>query len=313
MEPGGSKLINYPVAFLLWIFLSTYWSIRTCLTVAGELKDEIESSRIEHLLHMLHLAWFKNLSPIEFYENRFFLPERRCHAEYFLPSPRQGIITRKLHAWKKTDELDHKLQAFKNLKKAGLPTAEVLEVFYKGGKREFTDDISILDQHIGEDFFVKPLNGYGAFGVARWTYNPDNNTYSDGTRSVLPNQLWQLLADEADQLMTDSTDKQARMLQNLIPNHPDLQGLSRKSLNTIRVVSFYFPSGRHEILYAAVKMGTGDEIQDTINTTVSRVDLETGRMHASTAGPGKPATRIIPQPGIQSRELLSLAGRKSWN
>lgn len=296
MEPEGSKCINYPVGFILWIFLSTFWSFKTCLGVGSELKGEIESCRIRHLVQMLYLAWFKNLSPIEYYENRFFLKERRSHAEFFLPSPRQGIITRKLHEWRNTDELDHKLQAYNNLKKAGVPTVEVLEVFYKNGKREFTDDVSELEEHIGKDFFVKPLNGYGAFGVAKWTFNKDN-TYTDGSRSVSPDQLWQILADEADERMSDDSDREARMLQQLVVNHPDLKVLSRQSLNTLRVVSFYWPSGRHEILYAAAKMGMDDEIQDTINTTVSRVDLGTGRMNASTAGPGKKGNTHHPTTG----------------
>lgn len=317
-EPEGSKWINYPVACICWFTLSFIGSLKTCSKYGKKVSNRTGVGCITQFTQMIHLAWMKNICPIEYYEHRFFRKEYRDHAEYFIPSIRQGLITRDLHEGRDTDELDHKLNAFRNLSKAGIPTVDILDVFYANGKRAFSKDVSDLDQFTGRDLFVKPLNGYGGFGAHKWIYQNERGTYTDGERSVTPGELWQILADEATARTVGDSDKQARLLQPLIYNHPDLEDLSRNSLNTARVVSFIFPDGRHEFLYASLRMGTGNDFEDTTHAIVAEVELPTGVVKMATSREnGKIGETHHPDTGGQIKgkqlpywsELLDLAKR----
>ncbi len=285
-EPDGSKWINYPVAFLLWTTLSIVAALRVWHKQSAATANHYKVGRSMQLAHMIGLAFRKNISPIEYYDFQYFIKGNRERAEYFLPGIRQGRISAMLNEGRNGGRLNHKLEAFRNLTAAGIPNPAVLEVFYKDGTREFSKDNRDLDQYIGKDFFVKPVNSYGSDGVARWLYDREAKQYSNGNRVIGETELWEVLAEEAKTGSCKYTDDTSRMLQELVHNHPVLDALSNESLNTTRVVSLMFPNGDFEFMYASLKMALGNEIEDTNHCISSDVDLKTGEV--------APARSLVP-------------------
>lgn len=300
LEPAGSKWINYPLAFVLWIMLSTWAAIRVWLDGSAITAKHFGVGRIRQLLQLLSLAWGRNVSPIEYYEFQYFKDDIRQRAEYYLPAVRQARTSAMMNEDKDAGRLNHKFEAFKNLTAAGIRNPAVLEVFYKDGTREFSSDIRELDQYIGRDFFVKPVNSYGGDGVARWLHDPVGKQYSDGERVVEETELWNVLTEEAKSKSAKYTDDTSRMLQELVANHPVLDALSRESLNTVRVVSLMFPHGDFELMYATLKMALDDSIEDTKHCVASDVDLQSGEVAAAgSADPGEDGYSHHPTTGAR--------------
>lgn len=257
-------------------------------------------SRLNQLAQMLSLAFFKNVSPIEYYEFQYFKDETRAKAEFYLPAVRQARIAKLLNAGRDAGRLNHKLEAFKNLTAAGIPNPAVLEVFYKDGTREFSSELKELDQYIGRDFFVKPVNSYGGDGVAKWLHDSVSGHYSNGHLTVNETDLWEVLAEEAKSRCCQYTTDTSLMLEDLVLNHPVLDALSNSSLNTIRIVSFMFPNGDFELMYASLKMALGDAIEDTKHCVASDVNLETGEVaSARSLNPGEDGLDYHPDTGAR--------------
>lgn len=287
-EPEGSKLINYPLGLILWMGLSTMVALRIWRKESDQLRRSVGIGKTTQLAQLIHLAWWKNVCPLEYYEFQYFLKKNRDKAELFLPATRQGRISLAMNANRDTERLNNKLNAFRNLTEANLPTPQILEIFYEDGTREFSAESSELDSHIGKDFFVKPVNSYGGNRAARWLHNKSDNSYSDGNQVVEAKELWTTLTKEAKLYSTKTNNNEARLLQELMRNHPVLDKLSRDSLNTVRVLSMMFPGEQHEVMYCVLKMALGDEVQDTKNCVASDVDIASGRLaRARSVEPGE--------------------------
>lgn len=280
-EPDHPTWIKLPMATIIWGFISLKFSILQCAEHGKRVKDLVQLSRTRQFLQMLWLAWKKNVTPLDYYECQFFRPEHRKHAEYYIPPIRHGRLTKELNEGHPTERLDNKLEAFHLFKETGIPTVDIIEIFRPDGSRTFGRSDEELSAFKGQDLFAKPVNYHGGQLTERWQYDSASGNYSNGSISVPADQLWNALIQQASEIGLDHPDRNARMVQPLLINHPDLKPLSRESLNTLRVCTVQFPDGRVEVYYAELRMGLGDEVNDTGENGIAGVlDLESGRLLA---------------------------------
>lgn len=283
-EPEFSPLVSMPMAFIIWGFISIRLSFTQCAEHGKLVKELHQLSRTRQILQMLGLAWKKNVTPLDYYECLFFLPEHRKHAEYYIPPVRHGRLTADLNRGRPTERLDNKLTAYHAFMEAGIPTVEIVEIFTHDGSRSFGKSDEKLSVFLGRDLFVKPVNYHGGRLTERWLFDAGTSSYSNDSISIPADKLWETIANQAGEMDMDNPDRNSRLVQPLLKNHPALKILSKESLNTLRVCTIQFPDGRIEVYYAELRMGLGDEISDTGEKCMAGVlDLKTGCLHAGIA------------------------------
>jgi hypothetical protein len=232
---------------------------------------------------MLHLAIWKNKSPVDYYDSYYFLPEFRTQAEYYTSIQQLGRLLRQINNEQFTERLDHKLEAYRTFTEAGLPTVNVVEVFDANGGRALGRTDKDLEKFLGQNFFVKPVNLYGGLHTTRWMYNETDHTYTNGEVEIPAEQLWEAIAREARDLWSDKPEKGARMVQPLLRNHPDLEPLSLNSLNSVRLELMRFPDGKIFIYHGLVRMAYDESVNDSFCCVSADINLETGRLVHGTA------------------------------
>jgi hypothetical protein len=279
--PPGPGWANALVALPLWIILSTAAALKVWRQHGRGVRQRTGVGTPRQLGQMLTLAWGRNVSPLDYYQFRYFEGEYRRRAHLFIPAVRLGRLERRLNRGLDTDLLDHKLRAYHAFTAAGLPTAQVVDVFYVDGRRELNRTEEDLASFVGCDLFVKPINGFGGAGVGRWLYDPAGPSYRNGECSVPAERIWEHFAREAVEQGKGAPARNARLVQPLLRNHPDLAPLSKAALNTLRVTTMSSLDGRIRVHAAVLRMALGEAVEDTSAGLASVLDLETGRM-----GPG---------------------------
>ncbi len=127
--------------------------------------------------------------------------------------------------------------------------------------RDFFDNGSIqelksfLKKH--EFFMIKPYDGLGGSGVEK--------IYAKDITNVLA--------------FYDKLKKEHLFLEEYVVQHPEMNKLCDKSVNTIRIMTFGY-NGKSEILFAALRVGNGSASVDNFHRggMASLVDISTGKV-----------------------------------
>ncbi|MEG1059921.1 MAG: sugar-transfer associated ATP-grasp domain-containing protein [Oscillospiraceae bacterium] len=93
-------------------------------------------------------------------------------------------------------------------------------------------------------FFAKESNNFGGHGVTR--IGVDKET-------------------DFDELYARLTDSKQYLLEQMVVQHPEMNRLCPKSVNTIRVVTIE-KEGQISVMYSLVRMGSGDSFVDNISS-----------------------------------------------
>lgn len=152
----------------------------------------------------------------------------------------------------------------------------------------------------------KPRSSYGGKGITTIDVNHDNMEETYNEVMSLPEGI----------------------VESFVKQHPDMAKLSKTSVNTIRVVTIMtedeskgIETNKVHILYAGMRMGTGDGITDNLHSggLIAAIDLETGRIVTDGMDYKNKIFKTHPDTGVtikgyqlpyfqEMKEMLSKAG-----
>jgi len=131
------------------------------------------------------------------------------------------------------------------------------------------------------DLFSKPADATGGHGTSRWLYDGRGGYVGADGRARQPAELMEELA-ELSRTLPGRYGRLSRriLLQPHLHNHHALRPLTSGALSTIRVVTYRFPRGEPQLLFAAYRLPVGNAPADNFHYggIVAPVDLATGRL-----------------------------------
>ncbi len=182
----------------------------------------------------------------------------------------------KLHNPKYSDLLDNKFNLSRFCSGNNLPTPRIISLnnknkFMVNGKEDFAETLtqlqniyeSILEDKDLEGIFFRPFDldsGRGCFKITTSNF-----------KEVL-NEYFQLLID-GDYIHTE-----------VVKQHPKLNTVNDKALNTIRLITLITEQGNTEIIFSSIRFGVGDSVTDNASAGgfFVKIDNNTGKL----VGPG---------------------------
>jgi hypothetical protein len=187
-----------------------------------------------------------------------------------------------------SDLLDRKDRFFEFCHQHSLPTVPIIYIAY--GERSRQDEPKLPRR----DLFSKPLNAFAGQGVALWTYDPDTDTWSSDNKSLPENDL----IDYLNRLAENQPLMFAQILQPRVLNHPAVSGLSLRSLNTARIMTFRAKEAAPQIGISQFRMASDTSIVDTLHWYIASIETDTGRLGIGVSpNPSFPNCRVHPATG----------------
>lgn len=220
-------------------------------------------------VHLWLCAWRIGLRPQVYY---FLSLHRRRHPDSWL----HVIDPSELHHLQRDaspvdmNPLENKLLFSRRAVQHGLPVVPILALWENGRVLA-----SAAPHELERDLFAKRALTYSSAGIIGLRYNPATGTHRDASGNGIEKGV--------DDYFAAASRDATLIVQPWLKNHRDLAGFSNGALCNYRIVTGRHPTGRVEILLAALRFPQTSELtcaeRDT--TLCAAVDLVTGRLHAA--------------------------------
>ena len=243
-------------------------------------KETRESWRVNYFTQffdLLYLAWRLNHAPHDYYLQKMWLRPNRADWSQFLQQREHVILVKYLARTLPIERFDDKLNLFRTMRAASVPTIEVLLAASGGSWIEnFTPD-RVLP--VRQDLVIKPTDGILYDGVEIWRYEAATDTY------VLPvfekvNELERWVSDRKcdwsgllDRVLSLST-KRTYIVQGCARNQHGLELISPHAIANFRIVTAHC-RGEFKVISATLRMGY-DNQKFISGTYQANIDPETG-------------------------------------
>lgn len=300
---GGA--VGWPViaAFKAWQEVRQY---------GREVRQMSGRSKPSQFVDQWRLACWYGLAPHSYYMYGLFLAERRQDAVDYVHNQEMNAVVSILNPDGDIETLTDKVAFARACHDNDIPAFGVLTLFeggdVAGGEVTSPEDLPAVD------LFGKPAYGGRGRGVRSW-------------RSLGPGHYEDDLGNEITAAQLFGNLKRAHrpyVLQRRVQAHPDLRPLSNGALPTVRAITGLWPNGDAELLFAILKMPTGDALADNFAAggIAAPINLDTGEL-GTAAGKGPIVERLTHHPDTgrqiqgamlpywqQTRELCAKAHKK---
>lgn len=233
---------------------------------------------------LLYLCWRLNHSPHDYYQQKMWLrPSRKSWSQYLQQREHVAFVTR-LQRSLPMERFDDKLELFRHLHAAGIPTIEVFLAAVNG--RWLEPFIPRLDDaRLRRDLVIKPTNGTMYDGVEIWHYDPQTDTYRpelftkvNGIEARMVDEKLPLSALLARVLSLAA--QRSYIVQPCVKNNPALDPISPHMVANFRIVTARHQD-RGKVIAALLRLGY-DNLKYIPGTYQANVDLETGVLGVAT-------------------------------
>jgi len=250
---------------------------------------------LRQFAHMLWLAVRANQTPLYYYGYQRYRAGFTDLSGLFICSEELGLYYAQVYDRDTFDVLDHKGRFLEFCTSHQISTPAILHTL-TGDPRDENPAIRLPRT----DLFSKPINRFLGYGSLLWKYDPqlDNwwcsgepvcefcgkkqNCWACGGEALDEAAILQRLNETARLKSTDGTDRNTIIIQQRLCNHPAIEGLSLRSLNTARIITVAAANGEPRIEMAQLRMSTTDAIIDTAKSYLASIDIATGIL-----GPGR--------------------------
>lgn len=260
-------------AGVLWPFTAPLRAFQLTLREGKHNLGIHRISRWRQFWQQIVLAFRYNVSPHNYYPYRYFdFPGR---ADALFNSNEVGLLLFRLNRSLDWSVVDDKRCFYQHCKTQQLPTPEIIAFFSEGKVEWITPDRQLPQQNL----FSKPINGMAGAGTERWRYRAVNKDWKGSNNK--PANEGALL----DQLCKQSL-KTPLLLQPCLENHPEIEALAGTTLATVRAVTGHSPKRQPKLLYAELRMSTGENWVDNIAAggISALIDPISGQLSTAYAG-----------------------------
>jgi hypothetical protein len=266
---GATNPIEQIVAACLYLAISLPRIVLALQRWGRDLRTSDHVSYYRQFIHLWICAWRLGLRPQVYY---FLGLHRRRHPASWL----HVIDPSELHHLQRDvspvdlNPLEDKMLFTRHALLRGIPAVPVLAIWQDGRLLAAPNPGAFQ-----RDLFVKRALAYGSEGVLGLRFDPATGNHRDDSRSYTPGNL--------DEKFSAGSYGATLLVQPWLKNHPDLAGFSTAALCNYRIVTGRHPSGRVEILLAALRFPLNSQLTcaEKNTTLCAAVDLITGRLHAA--------------------------------